>query len=211
MLRKAAPASIGFAWNKARIAYRRQLPHVVQNNTIYFVTFRLADSIPRVKLEQWKHELTQWTRENPPPHTTVQKEQFADLGYRQMERWLDMGAGACILNQTDVRGAIEECLRFGDGKSYWLGDFVIMPNHVHVLVQPDERMSLRQIIAPWRTISTQKINKLLGIRGKLWQRDWFDHIVRNQGSLGRIRRYIRENGRYLSPSTYTSGEGLLFK
>ncbi len=211
MRKVVAPPSVDFDWSLARVGYRRRLPHLVQANTIYFVTFRLADSVPRVKLDTWNRQLQQWLRANPRPHTHEQAEQYAELSYRTIERWLDRGEGSCLLRDLGARAAVEYCLRFGDGKSYWIGEYAIMPNHVHVLVRPDVNTRLKDVVGAWRTVSTQKINKLVERHGSLWQNDVFDHIVRNQQSLEPIRRYVRENGSRLSAQHYTVGAGSLFQ
>jgi hypothetical protein len=204
------PAPVPFDWRLARMDYRRDLPHVVQDNVIYYVTLRLADSIPQIKLKQWKRDIAAWLQKNRPPHTPEQEQQYAELGYRRTERWLDRGTGSCLLSRKDYREAVEYCLRFGDGQTYWLGDFIIVPNHLHALVRPLAGTPLKTIVSQWRSVSTHKVNDLSGRTGQLWQENPFDHIVRSQAGLQRICRYIRNNARHLSPEQYTLGEGLLF-
>ncbi len=77
-----------------------------------------------------------------------------------------------------------------------------MPNHVHVLVRPYETYGLKAILQAWKSFTAHAINKHMGRRGPLWQKESFDHIVRSAAQLERSRQYIRANpekaGRYAS-------------
>ena len=55
---------------------------------------------------------------------------------REFQEWLDRGQGSCWLKQSEVATIVESALRKFDGERYALGEFVIMPTHVHVLVTP---------------------------------------------------------------------------
>lgn len=68
-----------------------------------------------------------------------------------------------------------------------------MPNHVHVLVSPLPGNILQSIVHSWKSYSAQECNKVLKRTGPFWQREYFDHLVRNQGSLRKIIQYIEEN------------------
>jgi len=197
-----------FDWDSATLASRRNLPHVEQRDAIYFVTFRLADSLPWQKVRQWKYERDQWLAANPPPHGAEQVSMLRKLFPERVHQCLDAGYGACPLQQPAVGDIVEWVLRFGDGNTYRLGEFVIMPNHVHVLVQP-ATSSLDRIAPAWKSISSRRINKALGRSGQLWQEESFDHIIRNQQKLEAARRYIRENPQNLPSGSYRVGCGSL--
>ena len=87
-------------------------------------------------------------------------------------------------------------MRYEDGGGYSLGEFVIMPNHVHVLLHVPDGGELSTILQAWKSISARKINSVLRRRGSLWQTEPFDHIVRDAshyrrfvpGTFRRIRR-----------------------
>ena len=66
-----------------------------------------------------------------------------------------------------------------------------MPNHVHVVVTPMKGFALGEILHSWKSFSAHKINELLGREGQLWQRESYDHIVRNAESLRGIERIHR--------------------
>ena len=94
------------------------LPHWRQEGVRYFVTFRLADSIPQSRLRQWQAEKTLWHKHNPGPHTPDQVREFWDLFPRRFHRWLDAGYGACELDRDDIAAFLEEVLRHFDGERY---------------------------------------------------------------------------------------------
>lgn len=169
------------------------LPHWRQSGVRYFVTFRLADSIPQVKLRQWQEEKEFWLKRNPEPHTPEQIREFWTLFPERFHRWLDAGYGACTLGRSYVAKLAEGVLRYYDGERYELGAYVVMPNHVHAVVAPLQGYALSSILHTWKSYSAQKINALVGRQGRLWQKETFDHIVRSPEQLERINAYIRDN------------------
>ena len=70
-----------------------------------------------------------------------------------------------------------------------------MPNHLHVLVEPAPDTTLGAIQQRWKGSSSRKINQLLSRHGPIWQKEAFDHIVRNATRLNDFRRYIAGNPR----------------
>ena len=197
-----------FDWDQARLVSRRNLPHLEQDGAIAFVTFRLADSLPWQKVRQWKNEREQWLAANPPPHTSQQQAILRQLLPKRLHDFLDAGHGQGVLAKAEAQDILESVLRFGDGAGYRLGEFVIMPNHVHVLVQPTAQ-TLHKIVAAWKSISSRRINKVLGRRGQLWQEESFDHLLRDGHKLKMARRYIDGNPSRLAAGSYRLGCGSL--
>ena len=78
-------------------------------------------------------------------------------------------------------------------KSCDLGNYVIMPNHVHLLVTPRLGFSLSNILQAWKGFTAKEINKRLGTKGTKWLDESFDHIVRNSHQLVHFQDYIRQN------------------
>ena len=161
---------------------------------MYFVTFRLADSLPVPKLRQWVLEREQWLLLHPAPWDDAVHDDYMRRFPAQFERWLDEGYGSCVLARSECREVVAEALQHGHGGDYCLDQWVVLPNHVHVLVTPIQR-SLSAIIQRWKSFSALRINRSLGRRGALWQKESFDHIVRNGERLERFRRYIENNPR----------------
>jgi len=160
---------------------------------MYFVTFRLADSIPQVRLKQWLAEKETWLRTHPEPLSETQRAEFWERFPARFHQWLDLGYGSCALREQHVKEFLEGVLRHFDKVRYRLGEHVIMPNHVHTVVTPLEHHDLSAILHSWKSFSATEINKRLGQKGALWQKESFDHIVRTPAQLERINQYVREN------------------
>ncbi len=187
----------------------RHLPHWRQEGATYFVTFRLADSIPKDKLVQWQVELREWLRRYPEPRTPEQEHEYAELFAERFHRWLDDGLGDCWLRRPEISSMVEAALRFFDGRRYWLGQFVVMPNHVHVLVRPLGENALSEILHSWKSFTAKQINTALEREGKIWQDESFDCIVRDASALDRFSAYVQENpGKAkLSEGEFRVGQG----
>jgi len=188
------------------------LPHWRQPGVAYFVTFRLADSLPQEKLRRWIAEREAWLAAHPEPHDEAARAEYYRLFPGRLQKWLDSGYGSCVLARADIRSMVEKALRHFDGIRYRLDEFVIMPNHVHVLVTPLGEHTLSDILHTWKSYTSHEINKMLNKTGENWQQESFDHIVRSAAQLDRIRRYIRENpgrkaGGTSGPNTSAKAEG----
>jgi carbamoylphosphate synthase large subunit/REP element-mobilizing transposase RayT len=172
---------------------KRNLPHWEQAGATYFVTFRLADAVPQNLLRQWKQELETWLEFHPEPWDTATKYEYQKRFQEERERWLDQGYGECLFKQAAVATVIANSLRHFDSQRYVLDAFVVMPNHVHVLVQPTDSHSLAAILHSWKSFSAKEINRLLGRDGAVWQDENYDRIVRDFDELARYRSYVALN------------------
>ena len=124
-----------FDWTQAEIAHRDYLPHVRQENVVYFVTFRLADSLPAERVAELREQRARWMTLNPEPHNSAQAREYRQIWTVRIENMMDAGYGQCVLRDPECRGLLEASIRHDDGSAYHLGPFVIMPNHVHALLQ----------------------------------------------------------------------------
>jgi valyl-tRNA synthetase len=172
---------------------RRNLPHWQQTSVTYFVTFRLADSLPAAKLAELEDERARWLAHHPLPWSDASKREYYERFSAKIDQWLDAGHGSCVLAKSDVAQIVAKALRHFDGDRYDLGAWVVMPNHVHALVTPKSGHELGAILHSWKSFTSNRINTLLGCSGQLWQHESYDHIVRNEAALGRIGEYIRHN------------------
>jgi REP element-mobilizing transposase RayT len=177
--------------------YRRNLPHRRQTGVTYFVTFHLADSLPAQKRAALAEERKLWLALNPPPHNHHQIAEYHRNFSKRLHRWLDAGYGSCVLAKPEIYRLAESVLTYFDGSRYALGEYVVMPNHVHALVQPSDAYPLDRIVHSWKSFSANQINKMTGSRGRLWHPESFDHIVRSAVQLERIEEYIRDNPKSL--------------
>jgi len=160
---------------------RRRLPHFDDGSSFQFITTRLADSVPLSVIDRWQMEL----------------EHLGDQGKLEMrkriEKYLDKGHGECHFKKRQVAEIVRDSLFFNDGKKYSLNSWVIMPNHVHVLLRQCEGISLEEITQAFKSYTAHKINKLLGRRGEFWQAEVFDRYIRDRRHCGNVIRYIENN------------------
>ncbi|MFO1485676.1 MAG: transposase [Verrucomicrobiaceae bacterium] len=202
-----------FDWDAVSTSYRGRLPHLTQAGAIYFVTFRLADSIPLEVARRWNADKTTWLAKNPAPWTTELEREYHRRFTMRLERWLDAGRGACVLRDTALRNEVAASLHHDDGKLYELGDWVVMPNHVHVLLRPLVVVPISKLLGPVKGSSARRINESLGFSGSLWMDESFDHIVRGMDSLRKFQRYIAQNPvkAGLTPETFSYEQRWLLK
>lgn len=179
------------------------LPHWRQETVTYFVTFRLADSIPRAKLELWISEREDWIARHPPPHDPPTRYDYYRRFIERFQRWLDAGHGACVLAQPAVQKIVVDAILFFQDSRYVVRESVVMPNHVHAVVTPLAEYDLSKIVHSWKSFTANAINRELGRKGPLWQRESFDHIVRGPDQLDRIERYIHANPAGLAADSYS--------
>lgn len=97
----APPGFHGLDPHKPVTIYRRHLPHWRQDGVTYFVTFRLADALPREKQQELQRWRKKWEQRNPEPRSEQQWEEFARQWFLQSERWMDAGFGECVF--ADLR------------------------------------------------------------------------------------------------------------
>src|SRR5260221_10740723 len=101
-----------FDWDRARLAHRDNLPHIRQQNVVYLVTFRLADSLPAERVAELKERRDQWLRLNPPPHTPQQQQEYRSMWTVRIENLLDARYGAFGLRDAECRGMLEASMRY---------------------------------------------------------------------------------------------------
>ena len=169
------------------------LPHWEQAGATVFVTFRLADSIPQEKLNQWRGEEEEWEQQHPQPwddETQLLHDRTFALA---REEWLDRGYGECLLARPEVYEIVKAALHHFDGERYRMYSYVIMPNHVHLVFMPLGERTVKEILHSWKSFTAHQINAAIGRKGKVWQDEYFDRYVRDVGHFGRVMRYVKHN------------------
>ena len=156
---------------------RGYLPHFDAPHVTQFVTFMLHDSFPVTRRPDWEGIL------NEPDES---------LRRRKLEAWLDRGHGECWLRQPAVAAQVENILRGDDGKAYRLQAWVVMPNHVHLVVDVWD-VPLSKLLNLWKGRSARAANKILRRTGHFWKREYFDTLVRDAAHLTRAIHYTENN------------------
>ncbi len=110
-----------------------------------------------------------------------------------IDRYLDSGRGSCVLNKAIAAQVVIDAWRHFDGQRYRLHAWVVMPNHVHVLVELLHGHRLPDIVRSWKTFTARMINRHLGRSGALWMPDYWDRFVRDEDHYRRVVNYIRQN------------------
>ena len=188
------------------------------------MTFRLADSIPEAIARRWEAGRAAWYQEHgmdpawaashperlheawqaiPPADRAV----FQRGQQRKFLMELDQCHGSCVLDAR--HGPVSEALLHFHGQRVWTGDFTVMPNHVHVLVQPFPGVGLEEWLysvkrhSATRIMQDATLAERLRLRsGHLWQTESFDRVVHESSELARTRRYIAKNPAKLRPGTF---------
>ena len=194
-----------FDRNETAAIVERRLPHWSQSGVVCFVTFRTHDSMPQHVVESWHNERKNWLRRHSinPEHSgwrlslqrlelSLQQEFFEAFSTRW--HWeLDLCHGECVLRQPANARIVAESLQHFNGVKYLLTDFVIMPNHVHLLTAFRDDDSMLKQCEEWKRFTARKINAHTGNRGRFWQQDGFDHLVRSEAQFLHFRKYIANN------------------
>ena len=170
-----------------------RLPHWSQQEATYFVTFRLADSIPQVMIENWKAERERWICGNPEPWDATTEGEYHRKFSGRLDRIMDEGHGSYLLRIAKYTETCRRIFDEEDGKRYTLHSWVVMPNHVHVLFSIIGDRRIDAVVGAWKRRSSRAIHELRGESGALWQKDYFDRIIRDWDHFMNVARYIRRN------------------
>jgi REP element-mobilizing transposase RayT len=161
---------------------RGYLPHFDATGALQTIVFRLNDSLPAAKLQQMRTSLT----------GKLKTEHQVEL-YKRIERWIDAGYGACHLREPRIASIVQDNLLHFDPAHYKLLEWVIMPNHVHVLIETGLSSSLTTIVKAWKSYTAKRATAVLVRTGTFWAADYFDRFVRGEAHYLNVVRYIREN------------------
>ena len=154
----------------------RKLRHFDGPESAQFVTFRLFDSLPDEVVEKWRSECSS----------------EADFR-RRVEQFLDNGQGECWLQIKAIAEIVVSALKFHNDVRYELVAWVLMPNHVHILLKLFENQHLPEILHSIKSFSAQKANQYLDRKGQFWQHESFDRYIRGTRHFAAVVRYIENN------------------
>ena len=183
-----------------------RLPHRDQPGAAYFLTIRLADSLPAELVSQWAAEREIWLKWNPEPWSETQEKEYHQRFSGAIERWLDDCHGACLLRVPNVRAAVAEVFTKFHEDRYWHHAWVLMPNHAHLLFSLKEGVVLSELVGRWKGASSRAAGIAAGRKTggtAFWQKDYFDRLVRDWAHFWNCARYVRRNPAKLRRGEYT--------
>ncbi len=173
--------------------YQRHLPHWRQEGATYFVTFRLADSIPQDQLRALKRWRTIWESKNPEPRSDEKWYELALEITRKTEAWMDEGYGECVFLNRELADEMSNSLLHFQDERCLSSCFTVMVNHVHAVMKPLGEFELEDILESVKRFVSRKVNTVLGRSGKLWEEESYDRIIRDEQHLFRVIQYIGRN------------------
>jgi REP-associated tyrosine transposase len=188
-----------------RAVVHRRLPHWSQSGTIAFITWRTCDSMPKAVLDRWFDDRACWLRVHgidPDDRRWHQRLQsldpklatdFLDAFWNRWHDALDACQGECVLRASELAEVVADSLQHFDGDRYLLLDYVVMPNHVHLLASFPDEDAMRAQCDSWKHFTATQLNGRLQRRGRFWQEESFDHLVRSEPQFEFLRRYIALN------------------
>lgn len=191
------------------------LPHIYPVGATFFITFRLADSVPQHILSDLKdcfieeeQEILQSNKTKKEKETLIYYLRKKTFGKYEVQLE-DKPYGDCQMKDEKVAQIIWEKIFQFDDLYYIVDALCIMPNHVHMLldtsIQLHENHHMDEIppdyidVSKWMQLikggSSFLINKYLKRSGTLWAKESYDHYIRYHvsGEYERIKNYIAKN------------------
>jgi REP-associated tyrosine transposase len=207
--------------------YKRNLPHYQPEGYIYFITTRLAGTIPKSIVDKIKKEYEKkLDLISGEKSDSKKKELYKDLKYNRFIKYdqiLDSAKfGRKSLNNNKVAAVVKEALHHRDEKEYKLIAYTIMPNHLHIIFLPNKDVKqagyslkkengrgkrrtlptrqagsslykVTEIMKSLKWYTAKEANKILNRKGKFWQHESHDHVIRDEKELQRLVKYVLNN------------------
>ncbi len=179
--------------NRPGVYLGNHLPHVDVDRSVQHVTWHLADSIPLATRAHLEAQLATLVEEHREP---ARRKRYQQL--------LDNGLGSCVLRVPEVAAIVVACLRHHEGQCYRLHAWVVMPNHVHVLVEPLAGHLLGRVVQGWKTYTARTIRSWMQgqpeaahwcsfFPSTIWHRDFWDRYIRDAAHYRSVVNYLENN------------------
>jgi len=177
--------------------YRRRIPHYQETGCTLFITFRLNFKLPRsflIDFEEYKAATFKRFNTNTAEYNIANKKI-----YDYYDNYINLNSTENdYLKDDSVAQIIHEHLLKFDHVLYDLICYSIMPNHVHILIRPlvsesGKPYKMGYIMMRIKGATSIYINLLLNRSGDLWQREYFDYMVRSEKEYFNIIHYILMN------------------
>lgn len=116
-----------------------------------------------------------------------------DLRNQFIEAYLDSGTGRCWLADPAIAKIVQDSLLGFDGERYRLLAWVVMPNHVHLILEVHDGYPLSKLMFYLKGSTARETNRKLGRSGSFWQKEYFDRVIRDETHFRRAVEYIHFN------------------
>ena len=183
--------------------YRRHLPHWQPREAVFFVTFRLKNSLPYQVIEALREERerAKVTLEQFPESERARQDYLEERRYfGRWDAYLDKAEfGPRWLSQPEIADIVKEAMQYRDGTVFDLHAFCIMSNHVHAVFEPISKsdwqsdLPFSKIMQSLKRHTARQANIVLDRQGAFWQDESYDHVIRDNEEYTRIVNYVLEN------------------
>ena len=180
---------------------RRDIPHWDFSNARQHISFRLSDSLSQIQLNKLKKQI----EDNPPSRRDYYL-------HREIEEWINRGIGSCILSIPELARCVIDSLYCFNEERYHLYQWVVMPNHIHVLIRVFPKNPMCDIVNYWKRYTSMRFNEILTdlkssnrfpkgyidnilntFKGNYWIVDYWDVLIQNDNHFHLESKYITEN------------------
>jgi len=197
-------ANIKIDWEKVTKDDATYLPHWRMECGTYAVTFRQADSLPTAALNRYRDsrdailEKIRILQELDSSRSQISqltklRDELSQLQTAIIDPALNQGHGSCLFNDKENAELLQNALQHFEGKRYDLLAWCVMPNHVHVVLKTRPGESLEKILHSWKSFTAHEINKRNGTSGTIWQKESYDHLIRDGDDLRNQVEYVLDN------------------
>jgi REP element-mobilizing transposase RayT len=155
---------------------RGELPHLYKEGGSYFVTFRLCDAVV-------------------PNAVRIDKKVLHKMSAIEIAAATEppLRLGSCVLARPEVASIVQDAIRHFHAQRYLLSAWCVMPNHVHIVVTPMVGYEPSDIFHSWKSFTAHRANKFLQVKGTFWERESFDHLIRNVDQFEAFVDYVERN------------------
>jgi hypothetical protein len=179
--------------------HRNYLPHFEIPGSTYFLTFRLADTLPQSVIKQIQLEKNAILNSVKQNNRCLNREEETPLKYfesHKIQEYLDHGIGECWLRDHRIAKTLLSSIEFFNGSRYVNEVICIMPNHMHWLLTPISNAAgstLSEITHSIKSFTAKRANQILNREGTFWSREYYDHCVKSHEEFQKLVAYTIQN------------------
>lgn len=168
--------------------HKRNLPHLHPSEGLFFITYRLMDSMPIKVIQTLKEEF-----KNNKEQLIIQPNEHSY--FVAFDEYMDKyEGGKHYLSIYDIAEINKQALHYFDSKYYQLICFCIMSNHIHLVIKLTEGApDLSKIMHSIKRHTARQSNIILKREGAFWMQESYDHLIRNGNELRHIVNYVLNN------------------